>query len=1198
MAVAGVGGCGAMVSKRCPKVAPEERLSVFILSCKLFSQYSPSPYSKQERYLQANNREFNSLFGYPNNSIKTSKYNAFNFLPMNLFEQFQRLANAYFLFLLFLQLIPQISSLAWYTTVVPLMVVLSITAVKDAVDDVKRHQNDNQVNSRSVLLLMDGRIVTDKWMNVQVGDIIKLENNQVVTADILLLSSSEPYSLTYIETAELDGETNLKVKQAISVTSEMEDNLKLLSAFDGEVRCESPNNRLDRFTGILIYKGKNYILDHDRLILRGCIIRNTDWCYGLVIFTGPDTKLMQNSGKSTFKRTHIDHLMNVLVLWIFLFLGSMCFVLAVGHCIWENKKGYYFQDFLPWKEYVSSSAVSAILIFWSYFIILNTVVPISLYVSVEIIRLGNSFYINWDRRMFYELKNTPARACTTTLNEELGQVKYVFSDKTGTLTQNIMIFNKCSINGKFYGVVYDKNGQRVEVSEKTEKVDFSYNRLADPKFSFYDKTLVEAVKRGDRWVHLFFLSLSLCHTVIPEEKVEGELTYQAQSPDEGALVTAARNFGFVFRSRTSETIMVVEMGETRIYQLLAILDFNNVRKRMSVIVRTPEDRVMLFCKGADTILCQLLHPSCRCLRDVTMEHLDDFASDGLRTLMVAYRELDNAFFQDWSRKHSEAYLSLENREDKISMVCEEIEKDLMLLGATAIDDKLQDGVPETIITLNKAKIKIWVLTGDKQETAVNIAYACNIFEDEMDGMFIVEGKDDETVRQELRSAREKMKPESLLESDPVNSYLTTNPRMPFKIPEEMPNGNYGLIINGYSLAHALEGNLELELLRTACMCKGVICCRMTPLQKAQVVELVKRYKKAVTLAIGDGANDVSMIKAAHIGVGINGQEGMQAMLNGDYAFSQFRYLQRLLLVHGRWSYNRMCKFLSYFFYKNFAFTLVHFWYAFYSGFSAQTVYDTWFITFYNLVYTSLPVLGLSLFDQDVNETWSLRFPELYEPGQHNLYFNKKEFVKCLMHGIYSSLVLFFIPMGTVYNSVRSDGKEISDYQSFSMIVQTSLLCVVTVQIALETTYWTMISHIFTWGSLGFYFCILFFLYSDGLCLMFPNIFQFLGVARNTLNLPQMWLSIVLSVVLCMLPVIGYRFLKPLFWPISVDKIIDRIHHCMRHPLPHPSRTKRKHASSQRSAYAFSHKQGFGALITSGKTIRAKMPKKNSFPFKK
>nr|XP_010329996.1 phospholipid-transporting ATPase FetA-like isoform X2 [Saimiri boliviensis boliviensis] len=1117
---------------------------------------------EHERCLQANNK-FHRSFGYPKNTIKTSKYNVFNFLPLNLFEQFQRLANAYFLILLILQLIPQISSLSWYTTMVPLMVVLSVTAVKDAVDDLKRHQNDNQVNNQPVLLLVNGKMKKDKWMNVQVGDIIKLENNQPVTADILLLSSSESYSLTYIETADLDGETNLKVKQALSVTSDMEDHLELLSAFDGVVRCEAPNNKLDKFSGILTYKGKKYFLDHDNLLLRGCIIRNTDWCYGLVIYTGPDTKLMQNSGRSTFKRTQIDHLMNVLVLWIFLLLGIICFILAVGHGIWEKKKGYHFQIFLPWEKYVSSSAVSAALIFWSYFIILNTMVPISLYVSVEIIRLGHSFYINWDRKMFYAPRNTPAQARTTTLNEELGQVKYIFSDKTGTLTQNIMIFSKCSINGKLYGDTYDKDGQTVTVSEK-EKVDFSFNKLADPKFSFYDKTLVEAVKKGDHWVHLFFRSLSLCHTVMSEEKAEGMLVYQAQSPDEGALVTAARNFGFVFHSRTSETVTVVEMGKTRVYQLLTILDFNNVRKRMSVIVRTPEDRIILFCKGADTIICELLHPSCSSLNDVTMEHLDDYASEGLRTLMVAYRELDEAFFQDWSRRHGEACLSLKNRESRLSNIYEEVEKDLMLLGATAIEDKLQDGVPETIITLNKAKIKLWVLTGDKQETAVNVAYSCKIFDDEMDEVFIVEGRDDETVWKELRTARDKMKPESLLDSDPVNIYLTTKPKMPFEIPEEVANGNYGLIINGCSLAYALEGNLELELLRTACMCKGVIYCRMTPLQKAQVVELMKKYKKVVILAIGDGANDVSMIKAAHIGVGISGHEGLQAMLNSDFAFSQFHHLQRLLLVHGRWSYNRMCKFLSYFFYKNFTFTLVHFWYAFFNGFSAQ----------------------------DVNDTWSLRFPELYEPGQDNLYFNKKEFVKCLMQGIYSSFVLFFVPMGTLCNTERNDGKDISDYQSFSLVVQTSLIWVVTMQIALRTTYWTIINHIFIWGSLGFYFCMSLFLYSDGLCLAFPDVFQFLGVVRNTMNQPQMLLSIILSVVLCMLPMIGYQFLKPLFWPISVDKVFDRIQAC-RLPRQSPAKTRLKHSSSRRCAYAFSHEHGFGALITSGKTMKFRMSKKRT-----
>uniref|UniRef100_A0A8C3E4F1 Phospholipid-transporting ATPase n=1 Tax=Corvus moneduloides TaxID=1196302 RepID=A0A8C3E4F1_CORMO len=382
----------------------------------------------------------------------TSKYNFFTFLPLNLFEQFQRIANAYFLFLLILQLIPQISSLAWFTTVVPLVLVLAVSGVKDAIDDFNRHKSDKHVNNRPVQVLINGMLKEQKWMNVQVGDIIKLENNNFVTADLLLLSSSEPHSLTYIETAELDGETNLKVKQALTVTAELGEDLQKLTEFNGEIRCEAPNNKLDKFTGTLTLRGEKYALDNEKMLLRGCTIRNTEWCFGLVIYAGPDTKLMQNSGKTTFKRTSIDRLMNVLVLVIFAFLALMCLILAIGNGIWEHDKGYYFQVYLPWAEGVNSAPYSGFLMFWSYVIILNTVVPISLYVSVEIIRLGNSFYIDWDRKMYYPLNDTPAQARTTTLNEELGQIKYIFSDKTGTLTQNIMCFNKCSINGKSYGI--------------------------------------------------------------------------------------------------------------------------------------------------------------------------------------------------------------------------------------------------------------------------------------------------------------------------------------------------------------------------------------------------------------------------------------------------------------------------------------------------------------------------------------------------------------------------------------------------------------------------------------------------------------------------------------------------------------------------------------------------------------------------
>uniref|UniRef100_A0A8C1TPB4 Phospholipid-transporting ATPase n=1 Tax=Cyprinus carpio TaxID=7962 RepID=A0A8C1TPB4_CYPCA len=959
-----------------------------------------------------NDREYNLSFKYATNSIKTSKYNPFTFLPLNLFEQFQRIANAYFLFLLILQVIPAISSLSWFTTVVPLVLVLSVTAAKDAIDDI--------VSTR-------------------------------------------------------------------------------------EVCCEPPNNRLDRFTGTLTFDSQKYSLDNERVLLRGCTLRNTDWCFGLVLFAGNKFRQMCGvcSGAVWFPSLILLYYYGEC---IFGLLALMCIILAVGNGIWENHAGSKFKAFLPREE---NTVFSAFLTFWSYIIILNTVVPISLYVSMEVIRLGNSYYINWDRTMYHAGSDTPAEARTTTLNEELGQIKYIFSDKTGTLTQNIMTFNKCSINGKSY-------------------VDFSFNRLADPKFLFYDHSLVEGVKLELPDVHAFFRLLALCHTVMAEEKREGDLVYQAQSPDEGALVTAARNFGFVFRSRSPETVTIEEMGIQRTYELLAILDFNNVRKRMSVIVRNPEGKLSLYCKGADTIIYERLHPSCReCFISNTLDSI--FAGEGLRTLVLAYKDLDEEYFSEWKQRHHESSVALEDREEKLEKLYEEIEKDMMLIGATAVEDKLQDGVTQTLEQLAKAEIKIWVLTGDKQETAENIGYSCNLLREEMNEVFVVA----------------------------ANS------------PEE---------------AFALESNMELEFLRTACICKTVICCRVTPLQKAQVVELVKKYKKAVTLAIGDGANDVSMIKAAHIGVGISGQEGMQAVLSSDFSFAQFRFLQRLLLVHGRWSYLRMCKFLRYFFYKNFTFTFVHFWYAFFCGFSAQTVYDEGYITLYNLVYTALPVLGMSLFDQDVNAGWSLEYPQLYVPGQLSQYFSKRAFMMCALHSWYSSLVLFFVPYAATYDTARDNGKDGTDYQSFALITETCLTVTVCVQLGLDLSYWTVVNHLFVWGSLGMFFILTFTMYTDGLYRLRPSSFAFIGTARNCLNQPNVWLTVALTAILCVLPVVVYRFLSSQISPTINEKVRYKV--CqMKEPAPRPRRTRLTRRSTRRSGYAFSHAHGYGDLMTSGRFLR-------------
>ncbi|XP_058279766.1 phospholipid-transporting ATPase ID isoform X5 [Hirundo rustica] len=1038
----------------------------------------------------------------------------------------------------------------------------------------------------------------EQWMNVRVGDIIKLENNQFVAqADLLLLSSSEPHGLCYIETAELDGETNMKVRQAIPVTVELGDTSQL-AHFDGEVICEPPNNKLDKFGGTLYWKENKYPLSNQNMLLRGCVLRNTEWCFGLVIFAGPDTKLMQNSGRTKFKRTSIDRLMNTLVLWIFGFLVCMGVILAIGNAIWEHEVGVCFQIYLPWDEGVHSAFFSGFLSFWSYIIILNTVVPISLYVraccpapvtprhppcSVEVIRLGHSYFINWDKKMYCAKRRTPAEARTTTLNEELGQVEYIFSDKTGTLTQNIMVFSKCSVNGHSYGEVQDMLSHKAELGERSKPVDFSFNPLADPRFQFWDPSLLEAVKLGDLHVHEFFRLLSLCHTVMSEEKSEGELLYKAQSPDEGALVTAARNFGFVFRSRTPKTITVQELGQAVTYQLLAILDFNNIRKRMSVIVRSPEGKIRLYCKGADTILLERLHPVNQDLSSITADHLNEYAGEGLRTLVLAYKDLEESYYRDWSERLHRAGSAPEAREDHLARLYDEVEHDMMLLGATAIEDKLQQGVPETIAILTLANIKIWVLTGDKQETAVNIGYSCKMLTDDMTEVFVVTGHTVLEVREELRKAREKM----MDASRSVCNGFSYQKKLSSKLTSvlEAIAGEYALVINGHSLAHALEADMEVEFLETACACKAVICCRVTPLQKAQVVELVKKYKKAVTLAIGDGANDVSMIKTAHIGVGISGQEGIQAVLASDYSFSQFKFLQRLLLVHGRWSYLRMCKFLCYFFYKNFAFTMVHFWFGFFCGFSAQTVYDQYFITLYNIVYTSLPVLAMGVFDQDVPEQRSMEYPKLYEPGQLNLLFNKREFFICIAQGIYTSILMFFIPYGIFADATRDDGAQLANYQSFAVTVATSLVIVVSVQIGLDTGFWTAINHFFIWGSLAAYFAILFTMHSDGLFRMFPNQFRFVGNAQSTLAQPTVWLTIALTTVVCIMPVVAFRFLKLDLKPELSDTVRytqlvrkkqKAQHRCMRHA---------GRVGSRRSGYAFSHQEGFGELIMSGKNMR-------------
>uniref|UniRef100_A0A8B9S211 Phospholipid-transporting ATPase n=1 Tax=Accipiter nisus TaxID=211598 RepID=A0A8B9S211_9AVES len=871
----------------------------------------------------------------------TAKYSVVTFLPRFLYEQIRKAANAFFLFIALLQQIPDVSPTGRYTTLVPLLFILTVAGIKEIIEDYKRHKADSAVNKKKTI----GK------------------------------TKHEPQAMCYIETANLDGETNLKIRQGLSQTASLQSREELM-----------------KVSGRIEYQ----------ILLRGAQLRNTQWVLGIVVYTGHDTKLMQNSTKAPLKRSNVEKVTNMQILVLFCILLVMALVSSVGALLWNRTHGE-----VVW--YLGSNKMLSVNFGYNlltFIILYNNLIPISLLVTLEVVKFTQALFINWDIDMYYPETDTPAMARTSNLNEELGQVKYLFSDKTGTLTCNIMNFKKCSIAGVTYGQLPPSTSESCE---------------------FDDPRLLQNIENDHPTaVHIqeFLTLLAVCHTVVPERQ-GNKIIYQASSPDEGALVKGAKKLGYVFTGRTPHSVIIDALGKEKTFEILNVLEFSSNRKRMSVIVRTPAGQLRLYCKGADNVIFERLSKDSQYMEQ-TLCHLEYFATEGLRTLCIAYADLSENSYREWLNVYNESSTVLKDRTQKLEECYEIIEKDLLLLGATAIEDRLQAGVPETIATLMKAEIKIWILTGDKQETALNIGYSCRLISQSMSLILVNEDSLDATrasLTQHCTNLGESLGKEN----------------------------DIALIIDGHTLKYALSFEVRQSFLDLALSCKAVICCRVSPLQKSEIVDMVKKHVNAITLAIGDGANDVGMIQTAHVGVGISGNEGMQATNCSDYAIAQFSYLEKLLLVHGAWSYNRVTKCILYCFYKNVVLYIIELWFAFVNGFSGQILFERWCIGLYNVIFTALPPFTLGIFERSCTQDSMLRFPQLYKITQNADGFNTRVFWGHCINALIHSIILFWFPL-----------KVLECLFLFSLQYVVVTVCL---KAGLETTAWTRFSHLAVWGSM-------------------------------------------------------------------------------------------------------------------------------------
>jgi len=1290
-----------------------------------------------------------------NNSIVTTQYNLYTFLPLAIINQYKTPFNWFFLIQAIIDCIPSISSVDPVTTIMPVIIVLIISLIREGVEDYRKYSNDKKANETLISIYKLPKFLKEKSYLINVGNIIKVKKDEMIPADLLIIKSSLQNGFCYMQTSNIDGETTLKHREAIDLTQKKlkyEHPKSFTNIFGANnnnfyIEVDQPSKNIYEIEGTIFFKGQKTFFNSKNILLRGSRLKNVDYIYGISIYTGKETKLMLNINKTTLKIPDIDRILGQIVIFL---IGICILITAITTIIGiiYRKRGlpdygnndlnesylYYYR-----KGESKKNTLECIRIFAGNFHIFSAI-PISIMIVNAVIKIFQTAFLEFSPE-YREDEGDQIKCFSTTLIEQLGKVKYIFSDKTGTLTRNEMVFKGCSIFTKLFDnspnneeIYKNKRIMPLPTGLKTEfSISHMYNNkrkgkkklhtLANTVTSAFSTVQDEIINYTSKIspsfctdyffqclkdknapikinglllknnnespiltqyeaIEHFLLNIATNHNVLIEKRTEkNDIIYQGVSPDEVTLVSMADEFGFTFISRENNIIVIeiydyeTDKKEIREFEILKKFDFDSERQRSSIIIKDKNaNKIIIYIKGSDQKLFNLINDfSFQNLFEISKQHLDQFAREGLRTLCYSFKYIDENVYNLWSKKFDDIKYKCikdKNLNYKLDLLIEEIEGNSILLGVSALEDKLQDRVKNDIEDFIEAGINFWMITGDKMDTAETIGYSCGIISEDSEVYKIKNNKNMEVIINRMEIIKSKIKKaeeelshiieqhnqilekrrsiknlnieiingalnnnnirkskievsknineingnnnldnkeyKSLNNNDPSINYLGINSDKIKKIIDNDKNtvsyfpisskniknnidiniyndisksntqlnqdfqildkkteisnstsrksanqneifvyvnskvnnlenkydeisyikknakiieeeisiitdnkkqkenenqkkiiiqqnlnkrssltrrnsveffkekrkfdekydifqnklyelsllpqrkcplfkmryiypqqanlyltskkilSQYTIIIEGSAIDSIIEdeklNEIFYELIKDS---RSLICCRSSPSQKSKIVEFIKKKSDELTLAIGDGGNDVNMIKAAHVGIGIFGKEGYQAAYNSDYAISQFKYLKRLLFVDGRFSLARNSYFIYHYFFKNVMYSMCQFYFQIFSKFSGRSLFDEWYATAFNSFFTVVPTAARAVIEEDFDANFSkykksdkkklpYLFPDIYREFRESKPFNIVKFIFIYMIGCFIGIIFFIIPAYSYY----------------------------------------------------------------------------------------------------------------------------------------------------------------------------------------